>query len=116
MLNSEYLIGAILITFGVILKLFPPKHINSWYGYKTPFSMKNKEVWDEGNRFAAIMLVYVGALSLIVAVLCDVIYIGNFDKAFKISRIASIIGLLFSVPLIEIHLRRLFDKSGNRKM
>ncbi|WPC39482.1 SdpI family protein [Clostridium sp. JS66] len=116
MLHSEYLIGIVLITVGVILKLFPPEHINSWYGYRTPFSMKNKAIWDEGNRFTAILLVYIGASSLIIAVLCDVIYIGNFDKAFKISTTISIIGLLCSIPLTEIHLRRLFDKNGNRKV
>ncbi|AWI05454.1 SdpI family protein [Clostridium drakei] len=116
MLHSEYLIGAILITFGVILKLFPPEHINSWYGYKTPFSMKNKDIWNEGNHFAAILLVYIGASSLIVAVICDVIYIGDFDRAFKNSTTISIIGLLCFIPLTEIHLRRLFDKNGNRKM
>ncbi|AKA68177.1 SdpI family protein [Clostridium scatologenes] len=116
MLHSEYLMGVILITFGVILKLFPPKHINSWYGYKTPFSMKNKVIWDEGNRFAAILLVYIGASSLIVAVICDVIYIGDFDRAFKNSTTISIIGLLCFIPLMEIHLRRLFDKNGNKKV
>ncbi len=116
MLNSEYLIGIIFIAVGVVLKLFPPKHINSWYGYRTPFSMKNKATWDEGNRFSSIMFVYVGGISLIAAVLCDVIYIGNFDKAFRVSTNISIIALICSVPYAEIHLRRLFDKNGNRKL
>ncbi|NMM63751.1 SdpI family protein [Clostridium sp. P21] len=116
MLHSEYVIGIILIAAGVILKLFPPKHINSCYGYKTPFSMKNKTIWDEGNRFSAIMLVYIGAASLIVAVLCDVIYMGDFDKAFKISTTISIIALICSIIYTEIHLRILFDKNGNRRI
>lgn len=40
----------VLISFVVLLifKIFPPKSINSWYGYRTLRSMKNKEQW----RFA----------------------------------------------------------------
>ncbi len=34
------LIGAIFIIAGLIMLIFPPKKINSLYGYRTPRSMK----------------------------------------------------------------------------
>jgi uncharacterized membrane protein len=35
-----------------IFSLFPPKKINSLYGYRTPNSMKSQENWDFANRYS----------------------------------------------------------------
>lgn len=37
---------------GAILRFFPPKKINSFYGYRTPRSMKNQENWDFAQKYA----------------------------------------------------------------
>lgn len=38
---------------GVQLLFFPPKKIDSLYGYRTPRSMKNQENWDFAQKMAA---------------------------------------------------------------
>jgi len=36
-----------------MFKLFSPKSINSWYGYRTPRSMKNSRTWHFAQKYSA---------------------------------------------------------------
>src|SRR5690606_26583074 len=44
----------IFLTF-LLFKSFPPKGINSWYGYRTPRSMKNQKRWNFAQKYSANM-------------------------------------------------------------
>lgn len=45
----------ILISFIIMIlfKLFPPKNINSWYGYRTNNSKKSKSKWNFAQKYSA---------------------------------------------------------------
>ena len=45
--------GVIFIVAGWIMMKFPPKDINSLYGYRTKNSMKNKERWAFAQKYSA---------------------------------------------------------------
>lgn len=67
------LIGLIFFIAGSVMRWFPPKNINTSYGYRTNSSMKSQETWDEANRFSArytqrcgIALVIVGIISVMI--------------------------------------------------
>jgi uncharacterized membrane protein len=51
-----FLTGIIFMITAVILFLFPPKKINSFYGYRTPSSMKNQARWDFSQRYSAVKM------------------------------------------------------------
>lgn len=38
---------------GILLKFFPPKRINKWYGYRTPKAMKDDEAWFFAQSFSS---------------------------------------------------------------
>lgn len=116
MLFTSYLIGLVVLAVGVGLKICPPENISNVYGYRTPFAMLNKDVWDEANYFCSNMLIYIGIICLIISALCDIIYKNNIDIASKISTIISVTIIVCSVPSTEIHLRKTFDKYGNKRM
>lgn len=59
LINS--LIPLIFILGGFITLKFPPKEINSLYGYRTARSMRSKEAWSAANRFASILMIAGGA-------------------------------------------------------
>lgn len=66
-------IGLLLLIFGIVYKLFPPKNVNSFYGFRTEKSQNSKEVWDEANIYCAkkimeigVFLTILGAINLIV--------------------------------------------------
>lgn len=115
-LFSNCSVGIIFIIIGVIFKLWPPEHINDMMGYRTPFSKKNKEVWDEGNRFSSIMMIVSGIMTTIISILITFLYKNSPGAAVSISTICSLIITLGFVFYTEIHLRKIFDKDGNRKV
>ncbi|OAA90356.1 SdpI family protein [Clostridium ljungdahlii] len=116
MLFTSYLIGLVVLAVGAGLKMWPPENISNVYGYRTPFAMQNKDVWDEANYFCSNMLICIGIICLIISALCDIIYKSNIDIASKISTIISATIIVCSLPSTEIHLRKTFDKYGNRRM
>ncbi len=45
--------GVTFIVAGLILKKFPPRNINSLYGYRTGRSMKSQQAWDFAQLYSA---------------------------------------------------------------
>jgi len=47
------LCGLIYLIAGLIQIKFPPREINSLYGYRTSSSMRSKEAWNFAQRYSA---------------------------------------------------------------
>ncbi len=60
-------VNGLLFLFSVIFYFFPPKKINSLYGYRTNKSMKNEEVWHFANTFFNKTLLQYAAISFVAA-------------------------------------------------
>lgn len=56
------LTGLVFVLAGILTLRFPPKKINSLYGYRTPGSMKNQEHWDFAQRTASYQSMRTGAM------------------------------------------------------
>ncbi|OIK19667.1 SdpI family protein [Bacillus amyloliquefaciens] len=54
--------GLLMAAAGILVTLFPPKSINSLYGYRTKRSMADESKWREGNRFSALLMILFGLL------------------------------------------------------
>ncbi|MCY7781213.1 MULTISPECIES: SdpI family protein [unclassified Bacillus (in: firmicutes)] len=52
--------GGLMIIAGILIKLFPPKSINSMYGYRTRLSMTDHILWNEANRYSASLMILSG--------------------------------------------------------
>lgn len=65
-LNPLFLIpaltGPILILTGFILKKYPPREINSLYGYRTKSSMKTQDRWDFAQQFSSKEMMALGGI------------------------------------------------------
>jgi uncharacterized membrane protein len=109
---SLIIVGSFIIIIGLIFKFFPPKKINSFYGWRSNFSMKNQDVWDEAQRTGSILLV-AGGCALLLAGL--VVYFLLHSK----SEIVTLVGVVATFIVIfvtgEIRLHRIFNKDGSRK-
>ena len=55
-------VGPIYFLAGWILFQYPPKKINSLYGYRTTRSMKNQEIWDYAQKKSAKEMMKVGLI------------------------------------------------------
>ncbi len=112
---TSCIIGMVLAILGIILRMYPPEHINNNIGYKTPFAMKNKDTWYEGNRFCGTMLLFTGIIFIPFSILMRCLYRNNLNLSESISVLGLIILFIAIIIFTEIHLRKLFDKSGVRK-
>lgn len=56
LLQMPLLCGIIFMIAGMAMYFFPPKKINSFYGYRTSSSMKSVERWHFAQYFSAVKL------------------------------------------------------------
>lgn len=64
LLQLPLLCGIIFMIAGLVLYVFPPKKINSLYGYRTSGSMKSLERWHFAQRFSALKMMQGSVLLL----------------------------------------------------
>lgn len=90
--NICFLVGLIFIITGLIMLYFPPKKINSLYGYRTIRSMKNQERWDFAQNLSAKEMMKLGTFLMLTSLLP---LITSFNDSFNL-----IVGL--SLTLIGV--------------
>lgn len=95
MISTNTLVGVIFILSGLILLKYPPKKINSFYGYRTRHSKSTQKKWDFAQRYSAKELITQGAILLIIGI---VGYILNIKELFEIG--FGLVLILLSVILI----------------
>ena len=113
------LIPSIMIVFGIVFSLFPPKEINSFYGYRTTMSMINKDTWKFAHLYCGKIRIVVGVVMLILSALTVLLLRESDDNITGIAGIIIIIIqtviLILSVIPVEMALRKNFDREGKRK-
>ncbi len=100
------LTGFIVLLVSVITILYPPKEINSLYGYRTKSSMKNQQTWDEANRYSSKLMLAVSIIAIIISAL--IVYIFKTEKAILISVVITLLLIVSVIPLTEWHLKKKF--------
>ena len=102
------LVGPIFILSGIILNLFPPKKINSLYGYRTINSMKSQERWDYAQKVSASELIKLGLILTILS------FLGIFMNFSENIEIFIGLGLILTVIIILfIRIERAINKKCN---
>ncbi|MGG8497693.1 SdpI family protein [Tenacibaculum sp. TC6] len=113
-MNSYYYvlsINGLLFIFSIIFYFFPPKKINSIYGYRTPKTMKNETIWHFANRFFTKQFIIYSAISLVAALILVFI-----SKKISWQPMAiMLLSLAVSVIKTEQEISKNFDEEGNKK-
>jgi len=104
--------GAVLFVIGVIMK-----YNSKWYGYRTPFSEKNDQTRKEANSYSANIAIATGILNVIVWGYLAFKFEDNPQNTIIATiGIPTLIGSALAIIIFtELHLRKIFDKDGNRK-
>lgn len=87
--------GSLLLLMGLVLKIFPPKRINSSYGYRTPLSLKNQESWNYANRISGSIMLFGGILDFIASVFLAIYLPTNAGVLISV-------GMLTVIPFVMI--------------
>jgi uncharacterized membrane protein len=102
-LIAHIIIGSSLWPFVVYFKLFPPKKINNFYGYRTKSSMKDQESWDTANRYSANALLVVALITNLFQFVSW--YLFNPETSFLASTGFMVMALLLTIPFTERYLK-----------
>ena len=73
-IGISILIGIIFILAAIKIKKNPPTDINAAYGYRTKRSMKNKELWDAGNRYSAEVMKQNGFIMMLIGSVISILF------------------------------------------
>ncbi len=77
LMNITFFVGLIFILAGVIMLKFPPKKINSLYGYRTTNSMKNQDRWKFAQNYSSKEMIKLGLILMSTTIIG---FITNFDN------------------------------------
>ena len=102
---------AFMLVLALVFLKFPPKKINSLYGYRTERSMRNEVVWEAANNYWTKLFVKLNIAAFVIPAIVYYIYPAQI---VLITVIASTMLLLATIPLTEKYLNKNFDKDGNR--
>ena len=86
------IVGFVFAVAAFITLKFPPKKINSIYGYRTSRSMKNQENWDLAQSFSSQLMLKQGLFMLVLALILAVLPI-----PIEVATLISLLLLLTSV-------------------
>lgn len=90
------LTGVIFLLVGFIMKVAPPRKINSLYGYRTSSSMKSQERWDFAQKYSAIELMKAGGILIITSALGFVIEsTDDTELIIGLGLLVAVIAILF---------------------
>lgn len=100
------LCGFIFLVAGFIFLKYPPKKINSLYGYRTPRSMKSQERWDFAQDYSAKEMMNLGFFLAISS------FMGKFFEMDDNTRIW--VGLAMTIFMVIVLILRV-EKALNEK-
>ena len=107
------IVGIICIVLGFIFKVFPPRRINSIYGYRTRLSMKNQDTWNEAQKYSANTFLIGGFIYMVLEFVLNYLT-ENISSGYE--NIIILIGFVIMIVVDEVHLKKVFNKDGNRKV
>lgn len=104
------LTGPLLLLVAILFRAFPPRRVNSLYGYRTPRSMRNDDTWKEANRYSANLMV--GLSGLLVVFQAILLWTLGARTSLLLSTGLTVGVLVILIVCTEVHLGRLFDEDG----
>ncbi len=94
LLMKNLILGVLLVIVFIIFRLFPPKKMNSIYGYRSSKSTQSIENWKFANKYFAIKGLIVGILSIAIGLLSTYL-IASYSTGITVISTISLLILIF---------------------
>ena len=113
---SCLLVPAVMLDFGWRFLKKPPKHINSFYGYRT---MKNQQTWDFAHQVCGRLWFRWGLVLLPLSLLAMLLVLGKDTEELGVwlmwVTVIQVVVLLGSIVPVERTLKKNFDQFGRKR-
>ena len=103
MIYANLFLTFCILIIPILLKLYPPKRINSYYGYRTPRSMKSDKNWKLGNQIYSDYFLRFGFISAVIQY--TLFFLFNESLALWVSTVLWVFSVFFPIYLTEKHLK-----------
>jgi uncharacterized membrane protein len=125
-LNTSYSMGSISDTgqlwwalgycgfmwvLALILRKYPPKKINHFYGYRTNRSMKNQRIWDAANEYSSELMYRFCIYSFLIPVVCYFLFP---SWNLLITVVGNTLLIFLVIYYTEKYLSKNFDENGDQ--
>ncbi|WP_144266290.1 SdpI family protein [Pontibacter ummariensis] len=108
MLFLHLLPGLLVTLIGLAFRKWPPRPYNRLYGYHTRYAMRSPEIWREGNRYYARLLIGSGLLDVLTGWVCY--YTLPLFTGLLLPIGVLLVLLVLTLLLTESHLKRKFGR------
>lgn len=105
----------VMIAFGLVSKLHPPKKINGLYGYRTTRSMKSQATWDYAHQRIGFLWLYIGSGTALIITISMLFVPISLEYLTLIHMGVEMVALFIGIPFVEKELKEKFDEKGNPK-
>lgn len=106
-------VNGLIFILSIVFYKFPPKKINSLYGYRTHKSMLNQDIWDYANAVFTKALLMYAAICFAAAMALTFLNPEMMQSWVPMGLMA--LTLLVSIVKTEQSLKATFDDEGRRK-
>ncbi|WP_435577458.1 SdpI family protein [Gilvibacter sp.] len=103
---------ALMLLVSWLFMKYPPKKINSLYGYRTNKSMKSQEAWDFANRYSSGLMLRITLYCFVLPFMCYLFYP---DFNILVTLVGHSTLLLLILVFTERELKARFDQDGKPK-
>lgn len=73
------IIGLLILLIAVFLSVFPPRRLNTWYGYRMPSSLEDQASWDVANQYVRRQFYYTGVILIVLGIIGNAIWSSSGD-------------------------------------
>lgn len=80
--NIALVCGVIFLIAAAMMKVFPPRKINSLYGYRTALSMQSDAHWQFAQHYSTLRMIEAGLFLIVAGVIIQVI---SVTEEFKVA-------------------------------
>lgn len=105
------IIGIMSLLIGFLLKAFPPKKQNAFFGYRTELSRMNEDTWNEAQKYSANCFITMGIIFIPLQFI-----LSNLNVSYDSGIFIVLISILLMIVTIESHLKRIFNEDGSRRL
>ena len=105
--NNLFWIGVVFMICGMFMYYFPPKKINSLYGYRTANAMKSQKRWDFAQKYSVKYMFFLGFIYVVITTLFSFTALGE-SQAVILGLGLLILMVILLFIIVEIKIKKKF--------
>jgi hypothetical protein len=114
-INADVLAGMLLLVMGIIVRNFPPRKVDTFWGYHSFLATRNQDTWDTANCYAARLSILLSCVLIALGLIAGVAFTVPGEGYYYFTGGTAVLAVLMLPGFTERYLYRHFSRDGTRK-